>query len=425
MTGPRARRRRIAASGSLREVSVPPTATAPSRLPYGAIAALFLASIALRPQILAIGPLLPLIRTDLDIAAGIAGLLLTIPVLCMGIFAPFGPRIAARLGRADRVRRLPGPHRRIRDAARGRPGCPAPPALDPRDRRRRRDGRRHPLDGGLAARLDATRAGDRRLRRRHRARIGAGGGDRGPVAGPAHDWRQALLILSIAAFLPIAAWLILIQPDPNSRPLEARAPRLPWRSTTGWLLVLVFGLQSLLYYGVVSWLPNALVERGWAPADAGAMSGLAQWGRSADDARGPARGRPAGRSPRAAARLCVLSLIAMTGIVAVPDLAIAWVVLIGLGLGAIFPLVLTLPIDVADEPAQVGSVAALMLLGGYLISAGGPVLLGVARDLTGDFETSLGSSSPWVSRSRCVVRPCHRPACTADPAGQRTVMVTT
>jgi MFS transporter, CP family, cyanate transporter len=55
----------------------------------------------------------------------------------------------------------------------------------------------------------------------------------------------------------------------------------------------------------------------------------------------------------------------------------------------VFPLVLTLPLDVADDPARVGSVAALMLLGGYMVSSVGPVLLGAARDLTGDFAASL------------------------------------
>ncbi len=50
---------------------------------------------AMRPQILAIGPLLPLIRVDLGLPAGVAGLLTTIPVLCMGLFAPVGPRLAA------------------------------------------------------------------------------------------------------------------------------------------------------------------------------------------------------------------------------------------------------------------------------------------------------------------------------------------
>ena len=67
-------------------------------LPLGVVVALFAASLALRPQILAVGPLLPLIRADLELPAGIAGLLTTIPVLCIGVFAPIGPQIAARLG---------------------------------------------------------------------------------------------------------------------------------------------------------------------------------------------------------------------------------------------------------------------------------------------------------------------------------------
>ena len=69
-------------------------------IPLGVIAGLFLASIALRPQLLSIGPLLPSIRADLAIPASVAGLITTIPVMCMGLFAPIGPRIAARLGPA-------------------------------------------------------------------------------------------------------------------------------------------------------------------------------------------------------------------------------------------------------------------------------------------------------------------------------------
>ena len=50
-------------SGSVRRMSVRPSA--PGRVPLTVVVALFLASLALRPQVLAIGPLLPLIREDL------------------------------------------------------------------------------------------------------------------------------------------------------------------------------------------------------------------------------------------------------------------------------------------------------------------------------------------------------------------------
>ena len=85
----------------------------------------------------------------------------------------------------------------------------------------------------------------------------------------------------------------------------------------------------------------------------------------------------------------VVAVVGLIGIALAPDLAFLWVVILGLSLGAVFPLVLTLPLDVAHDPACVGSVAALMLLGGYVLSSLGPVVLGTARDVTGDFEASL------------------------------------
>ena len=72
--------------------------------PGRVVAGLFLASLAMRPQILAIGPLLPFIRDDLGLPAGVAGLLTTIPVLCMGLFAPVGPQARRETRARTRVR---------------------------------------------------------------------------------------------------------------------------------------------------------------------------------------------------------------------------------------------------------------------------------------------------------------------------------
>ena len=60
------------------------------------LAALFVAALALRPQLVGVGPLLPDIQDDLGVSHAVAGLLGTIPVLCMGVFAPAAARIAGR-----------------------------------------------------------------------------------------------------------------------------------------------------------------------------------------------------------------------------------------------------------------------------------------------------------------------------------------
>jgi CP family cyanate transporter-like MFS transporter len=84
-----------------------------------------------------------------------------------------------------------------------------------------------------------------------------------------------------------------------------------------------------------------------------------------------------------------LQLVAVLGIIAVPDAGWLWAVLLGLAVGPLFPLTMTLPLDVAAEPAAVASLAAMMLGVGYTLSAASPLLLGVVRDAAGGFTPVL------------------------------------
>ena len=52
------------------------------------LVALFLAALTLRPQIVGVGPLIPSIQDAFGTSHAVVGLLGTIPVLCMGLFAP-------------------------------------------------------------------------------------------------------------------------------------------------------------------------------------------------------------------------------------------------------------------------------------------------------------------------------------------------
>ena len=86
----------------------------------------------------------------------------------------------------------------------------------------------------------------------------------------------------------------------------------------------------------------------------------------------------------------LLILIGLIGVALVPAPGVVWAVVLGAGMGAIFPIVLTLPVDVGGRPADVAATAALMLLVGYILSATAPLAFGIARDVTGDFGLSLG-----------------------------------
>ena len=71
------------------------------------LCALLLAAVALRPQLVGAGPLIPDIQDDLGTSHAVAGLVGTIPVLCMGLFAPAARAALGALGPAHGDGRLP------------------------------------------------------------------------------------------------------------------------------------------------------------------------------------------------------------------------------------------------------------------------------------------------------------------------------
>ena len=95
-----------------------------------------------------------------------------------------------------------------------------------------------------------------------------------PLAMGGEAWQRSLATISLLSFGSLVAWLAFVRADGRDRPVRARALRLPWASRTAWLLVVVFGIQSLMFYGIVAWLPNVLVERGWTAGETGVLLGV-------------------------------------------------------------------------------------------------------------------------------------------------------
>jgi MFS transporter, CP family, cyanate transporter len=66
-----------------------------------------------------------------------------------------------------------------------------------------------------------------------------------------------------------------------------------------------------------------------------------------------------------------------------------WAALFGFASGTLFPLVMTLPLDVAHEPAGVAAFTAVMLGAGYFAAAASPFVVGALRDASGSFADAL------------------------------------
>jgi CP family cyanate transporter-like MFS transporter len=164
---------------------------------------------------------------------------------------------------------------------------------------------------------------------------------------------------------------------------------LPYRSGIAWLLVAVFCLQSLVFWGLSTWLPDAYVERGWDPgAAANLVASLIIVGLPTSLATGWLADRFGSRRHYLVGS-SVVALVCCIGFVVLPDAGLLWAALIGVPLGALFPIAMTLPLDASARPADVGGLTAMMLGVGYIAAAAAPVAMGAARDVIGSFTASL------------------------------------
>jgi MFS transporter, CP family, cyanate transporter len=355
------------------------------------LAGLFLAALSLRPQLVGIGPLIPRIQDSLSISHAVAGLLVTIPVLCMGLFAPPAAHLSARIGSRAALGAsvaLIGAFGLARAVV---PGAAALLLLT------------FPvgIGMGLAGALMPVAVKEHFAHRPafatgiYAVGINVGSTVSAPLAVPlAHatnGWRGTLLVYSgLSALLP-PLWFLLTRGEPRHGPTRLPQFRLPWRSLLAWRLVAIFAFLSMTYYGINAWLPDAFQERGWNESTAGSLLGVVNGCQIAaafvvpwlSDRHGHRRLYLVG-----AAALMGASLL---GVIFLPAAGWAWAALVGFGGGALFALTLTLPLDVARGPAEVAAVAGMMLGVGYTIGSASPFLLGAVRDTSGSFRDAL-----WV-----------------------------
>jgi MFS transporter, CP family, cyanate transporter len=351
------------------------------------LAALFVAALALRPQLVGAGPLLPDIKSDLGVSHAVVGLLGTIPVLCMGVFAPSAARLAGRFNLRTVVTVCVAAVAVFGLARAAVPGAPLLLALT------LPIGVGMAVAGALLPMAVKARFADRPVFASGVCTTGLNLGAAlssaaaVPAAAAFGGWRGALAAFSVVAVLQCAGWVALSRGAWTER--SAEWARMPWRRPVVWMIVSVFALQSLVYYGITTWIADAFQERGWSAGTAGAL--LAVMGLStvpggllvpwlAD--------RFGTRRQWLMAMTCTVG-VATFGLAAVPGAGFVWAALVGAAIGAVFPLCLAMCLDVAHEPTEAGAAAALMFVGGYLFAALAPLGLGAVRDLTGSFSASL------------------------------------
>lgn len=351
-----------------------------------------LAAANLRPAVTSLASVLGDVRASLGVSTAWTSLLTAIPTVCFGVAAFAAPWLGRRLGMARAVgaslavltaglvlRVLDGPWVVLGGTFVACAGIAVSNVLIPVVVKDSFPGKVGLITGVYTAALAAGAAVGAALTPALESVLGS--------------WRGAVgawAALSLAALL---VWLAGARHGVVTKGQAARpqAPRRSlFRSPLAWVITVFFGLQSLLAYTVMGWLPQILGDAGVDRTTAGLLLAITMvLGVPVSLMVPPLAARWAGQS----GLVVVLGAFSVAGVLGLALAPLAapglWAVLIGVGMGGMFPLALVIISLRTASSADTASLSGMAQSVGYLISATGPFAFGVLRGATGTWTVSM------------------------------------
>ena len=346
---------------------------------------------SLRTLMAALPPLVGELRTDLGLGAVGIGVLTTIPVLAMGLFAPVAARLAHRFG-AGRVVTAAGVLVAVGNLVRGVATVGAV------------------FGGTVVAGVGIALAGAlmpglvKGLFPPHRAGLATGltmvsmmsgaalaSALSVPLASALGSWATSLATWGGVAVVGLVLWLPLDRALARARSAadvsDDETHRLPWRSATALVVAGYLAAQSWQFYSSLAWLSPTYVDHGWTPTRAGLLLSLFTGAQLVSGLVAPAL---ADHVPDIRVLLlasCASGLAGELGVWLAPDAAPwVWAALLGIGQGAAFALGLVLLVRYAVSPRASARFTAMAFLVSYGLASLGPTVMGAVRDLSGGFS---------------------------------------
>lgn len=203
-------------------------------------------------------------------------------------------------------------------------------------------------------------------------------------------WRIALLAMSLMILITLVVWWPQRHKGrPQAEQRRRSASISLWRHPLAWQVSLFLGLNSLMYYIVVSWLPAMLQASGFGADEAASMQGVLQLATAIPGlVIVPLIARF--KDQRIVVVFMMLPVfVGLLGLWLYPDAAWWWSVILGFGSGAVFVLALSfVGMRVATAPLA-AALSGMAQFIGYLLAAGGPALTGKMHDLSQSWASTL------------------------------------
>jgi CP family cyanate transporter-like MFS transporter len=389
----------------------------PSKTPLWVGIGLLLVAMSMRLPVGSVGPILDEIRHGVGLSNAGAGLLTTLPLLCFGVMAMVAPVLARRFGDqaillaclvavivGTSVRALPHVSSLFGGTLMLGVAIAIANVLLPSVIKRD-----YARPGMMLGLYTMVLTGSAAL----------AAGLTVPLMHAFHSWEWALAVWALPVALAIFVWLPTVRRAGTGSNVDANIPSVRlWNESTAWYVTGFMGMQSLLFYVLISWLPDILRDSGLTPSQAGLMLSIALlFGLPASLLAPIAAARlPNQRSIVLAAAACwLVGLVGM--LVSARGATLVWMIALGLGQGTAFGLSLTLIVVRAPDGPHAAALSGMAQSVGYLLASVGPVAVGLVHGFThgwtaaiwillaataAELFTGLGASRPRMVGSRSV-----------------------
>nr|WP_285850952.1 MFS transporter [Bacillus altitudinis] len=351
------------------------------------LAALFLAALNLRPIITSVASMMSMIQSDLGVSALTASLLTTLPVLCMGVFAPVATKLSRRFGLERTLffsiflitiaTGLRGTSQTVTillmTAFAGGVGISfAGPLLSSFIKKY------FPKSPGIVSVYSISMT------------VGAAlaSGLTIPIyLRSEHNLPLALSCWAILGVIAMILWLGLARQ--NQQADLADVPlRLPLRNKKAIQFTLFFGFMSSMFYSLTAWISPIALDFGNSPQYAAMLLTIFTLIQIPVALLVPNIVNRLGK-PKLFLILCSLSELIGLLFLLLPMPILPAVIFLGIGAGGLFPLALMLPIIETRTPEEAGTWSAMSQMGGYIMGGFGPFLIGLIFDISGHFQAAI------------------------------------
>ncbi len=350
---------------------------------------LMLIAFNLRPVFSSLSVLLPDVIRTTNLSSTGAGYLTTLPVLCLGLFAPLAPRISQRIG-PERTLLAVLFFLTIGTALRGLGDLyslffgtalagaaiatanvllPSVVKRDFSDRPALMTGLyTMTLCGGAAAAAAGTL----------------------PAARWFDDsWAAGLAIWAVPAALVLLIWLPQSMRGQAGSKQSRRQVNGLWRDALAWQVTLFMGLQSALAYCVLGWMAPILQDRGLSGIDAGLIVSASIMAQVITCLLIPPLAVRCKNQSLMNAGLGIIATVALLGVFFAPLSTIwFWAILQGIGQGGLFAIAMTVIVLRSPDPHVAAHLSGMAQGVGYILAACAPLLIGILHSVTGGYNAS-------------------------------------